>query len=198
MPYQCKFCARPDIAEIFAELKKGIPRTSVCSKYGVDDYVGLGKCFQDHRPHDHAFEVEEAIKRNKKMLEAELKKTPADRMLIRDLEQRLASLRSEQRELIKLAKLENPRTESGETPLTIEAMDRLIAHGMAESENYGPARKVDYILSTQMTGPVRNAICEEILQLLATRGFIVDAKGKVKSATYIPPMRRETLPARTN
>jgi hypothetical protein len=199
MPYYCKYCARPDIAQIFKDLKDGIPRTSVVSKYGMDpelDYGPLGKCYQDHRPHDDAFEVTAAIQRNRKMLAAELKRPVKDRMAIKDLEQRLAQLLAEQRELARLAKLENPHTSTGETVLTIEALDKLIAEGLPKSF-YDQFDKIEYILKVQMTESVRNVICNEILQLLAARGFSLNTKGRVVSNTHIPAAVRETLPVRS-
>jgi hypothetical protein len=190
----CKFCALPNIAQIFQELKAGIPRTSVCSKYGIEDYTGLGKCFQDHRPHDHSYEVEQSIKRNTKMLTAELRKPQPDRATVKDIEQRLQALRKEQRELAFLAKQENPKNDNGETPLTIEAFDKILAAGLpACLEGHTNWERVEYILNYQMSRANKEAICSQFLDELAAMGFKLDKSGKMIAT---PHQRRELLPER--
>jgi hypothetical protein len=193
MPYFCKYCARPDIAQIFEELKRGIPRTSVVSKYGLDsdkDYGPLGKCFHDHRPHDHAFEVDQSIKRNSKMLTAELRKAAPYRATIKYLEQRLQALRKEQRELAVLAKQEHPVDEKGETPLTVEALDEIIRKAMPYcTDGHMPYAKVQYILEYQMSREVRERTSEDILVLLAAKGYEVNSFGKFKRTEFLPERR---------
>jgi hypothetical protein len=199
MPYFCKYCARPDIAQIFEELKKGVPRTSVVSKFGLDqdkDYGPLGKCFNDHRPHDHAFEVEQSIKRNSKMLTAELRKALPDRATVKDIEQRLQALRKEQRELAMLAKQQNPVNDKGETPMTMERLDKLISDHMGTClEGYTHWDRLEYILNFQMSKANREDVCKQFLQELEAVGFRVDKSGKVISTPY-QHQRRELLPER--
>src|SRR5271165_4346348 len=128
MPQKCTICPHPNYAEMMSELKANVPRTAVAARFGVD-YTSLGRCWAEHKPHDQEYEVSEAIKRTQKTLNKELKKRLPDqnRLLVKDLETRLCTLRSEQRELQAIRKEENPEHLAGERPLTIEALDELIA-----------------------------------------------------------------------
>ncbi len=88
----CTICSHPEYTNMIQELKAGTPRTRVATKYKVD-YTSLGRCWQEHRPHDHEYDVSSAIKRTQKLLDKELKKkSDQNRLLVKDLEGRLLKL----------------------------------------------------------------------------------------------------------
>lgn len=169
MPQKCTICPHPNYAEMMSELKANVPRTAVAVRFGVD-YTSLGRCWSEHRPHDQEYEVAEAIRRTQKALNQELKKKlkDRDRVLVKDLETRLKGLRAEQRELRAIKKEENPDPVDGGGPLTIAALDRIVAN----FEHSDVERLSHYIrmnvpanrqkeLCRQLQAYVRNAIaCE--------------------------------------
>ena len=57
----CTICNHEHYADMIAELKVKIPRTSVAAKFNVD-YTSLGRCWSEHRAHDQEYEVNAVIK----------------------------------------------------------------------------------------------------------------------------------------
>ena len=98
-PQSCTICSHPQYAEIATALKSKLPRTAIAARWKLD-YTSLNRCWHEHQPQDHEYQVSEAIPRTRRQLDKELKKkTGQDRILVKDLETRLTSLRAEQRTL---------------------------------------------------------------------------------------------------
>jgi hypothetical protein len=167
MQAKCSICGHANYAEMMAELKANIPRTSVSTKYGVS-YAALSRCWTEHRPHDQEYEVAESIKRNQKLLSAALKAKPLDRMLVKDLEQRLSQLRSEQRALHSIRKEENPQLmDGGEMPLTIAALDAIIAQGpQYDTDGDLPIRRLAHKIETRVPKDDWKKVCGHISDLI--------------------------------
>lgn len=172
MNVKCTICAHAHYAEMMSELKAEIPRTSVATKYQVD-YTALGRCWSEHRPHDQAYEVSCAVKRTQKALNTELRKKypDQDRLLVKDLEVRLKDLRAEQRQLQAIRKEENPyQLDGGESPLTVEALDRIIGqhnhHIEHDTDGDGHILKVAEILRMEVPPDQQKQLCKEIEALI--------------------------------
>jgi hypothetical protein len=166
---RCTICGHPHYSEMMAELKAEMPRTAVSTKYNVD-YTALGRCWNEHRAHDQSYEVASAIKRTQKALNTELRKKLPDqnRLLVKDLEMRLKDLRAEQRQLQAIRKTENPsQLDGGETPLTVEAIDRLIRlHNHSNIDGDACIKRVNSMLRLEVPRGQQEQLCKEIEALI--------------------------------
>jgi hypothetical protein len=167
MRFECTICPHPQYAAMMSELKANAKRTVVANKYGVS-YDALGRCWAEHRPHDQEYEVSESIKRNKKQLTAALQAKPQDRALVKDIEARLSALRKEQRDLQAIRKKENPAAmDGGETPLTIEALDKLIAAAPASvTDRDAPIQLLVHKIERTIPQNQWREVCGRLLEIL--------------------------------